>query len=48
MCIVSLKENRFTKCDQCTHYKEMLEVTTHKEERKKIENLHEQHIALVM
>ena len=42
------KENRFTKCSSCTHYKKVLESTMDKCKRKEIEDILEQHIKLVM
>lgn len=42
------KENRFTKCSSCTHYKKALESTMDKRKRKEIEDILEQHITLVM
>ena len=43
-----IKENRFTRCDSCTHYKQALESTMDKNKRKEIENILQKHIELVM
>ena len=46
--ILSLQENRFTKCDHCTNYKKQLEATMNKGKRKAIQELLDEHIELVM